>query len=105
MKKSIHVDFVNTFLLYMSVHEGLQVAYNDAPEESSEGKIGTIVPDSQAYISNGKGRGNENTHRKNLLCGIRRRNFWIFAILLLMIIAGAIGGGVGAVSHSKSEKQ
>lgn len=43
-----------------------------------------------------------NYHHPPTICGLRKRNFWIIAaILILIVIGAAVGGGVGATLSSK----
>ena len=91
----------------MSFNEGLQVAYDGAPELSMEEKIAIASQNSPVNPSNEilrQSHGDEGTHRRILQCGFRRTRIWIIAIVLLIIIVGAIGGGFGAMSRIKSEK-
>ena len=48
-----------------------------------------------------------NSRQQNIICGLRKRTFWIVAPLgILVILGAAIGGGVGGglLARSSSDK-
>lgn len=100
--------FVNFLLLGAIISIIHVVAYDGAPELSTEEKIvianhNPPVDPSNEILS--QSHGDEGTHRRILQFGVRRTRIWIIAIVLLIIIVGAIGAGFGAMSRIKSEKR
>lgn len=76
--------------------EAQKYAYNvyDAPESYAHPDADThkIAYTTDAYEHD----------RTKTICGLRRRWFWIVALLAITVVAGAVGGGVGGALASKS---
>jgi hypothetical protein len=86
-------------------HEGLQVA-----EPNPYSYQGQIQPDVVPLHILGAKYGDDHllpTYPERRICGVRARSFWtIFGVAaLLIVIAAAVGGGIGGSQAAKHAKE
>jgi hypothetical protein len=94
------------------VHGGYdspQVNYGEGVEIAQPGKevlLSTVCPPHFSYRGDdGKEVDSTEGGSNGKICGLRRRWFWIVLMGAIIIVAGAVGGGVGgALAHKSSSK-
>ena len=70
--------------------------------------IGTEVPNSgRESRGGGFGEGREESLKSNtrLVCGLRRRRFWILVGVGVLLVLAAIGGGVGGTMARRNQEK
>ena len=87
---------------------GLEVAGSNAPEvvpgeaslyQIQQGKQAVTGHDSEKEVAPG------GSERRGNICGLRRRTFWILlGVVCLIVIAAAVGGGVGGALSNKHSR-
>lgn len=84
--------------------EGLQVDSSGLEIVKAE-KIVSYVHEQGYHGSDGQKQADETINRKRRICGLRRTTFFLtVAIVSIIILAGAIGGGVGGTMAANNSR-
>lgn len=92
-------------------HSTLEVDDQRLPELDPNPPVAPDYPEAVSYLPVHQGTKQAEASREGrlpevtLLCGLRKRTFWIVAILCTIAIAGIIAGTVGGVVLSRQNNQ
>ena len=118
---------IATFLLSMDARTpreqsqeqaGLEVAPSNDPvvcsleysylQVCSDAPLATIIDYSDLEVASIQGSGNASLVKKPTpllrICGVTKRAFWLTLALAIIILVGAVGGGVGGAFANQSQK-
>lgn len=93
-------------------HSNLEVASQPTAYEkppafvTTTSMAGQNVPQQQYYSGPGPENGGvKGAEKEKTLCGVRPATFWLSLALAVLIIAGAVGGGIGGRLAAKKIRE